>query len=315
MRSEDRPEHAGKDFSAGGFAIGIDIGGTSIKAVALTPDGIEIAREHADFEAGSPLQFAETAKAVFRSLIRATGGKPLAVGLCAPGLAAADGRSIVNLPDRLPGMEGLDWTAVLDCGLSVPVLNDAQAALAGEIWLGAARGATNVLLLTLGTGVGGAAMVDGRLLRGHSGRAGHVGHISLNPFGKPDICGTPGSLESAVGNDTIRERTGGRFVTTLALIQACESGDAAARGFWQTTLRDLAAGIVSLANVLDPEVVVIGGGIATAGASLFGPLREQVRLMEWQLPDHALRIVPASLGDKAGACGAARHALSLTDIH
>lgn len=313
MSTGNLPTDAGKGPPSGAFAIGIDIGGTSIKAVAVTPEGILTAAEHAEFDAGRPLHFLETARVVLQKLIATTGGRPAAVGLCAPGLAAADGWSIANLPDRLPGMEGLDWTAALDSGLRVPVLNDALAALTGETWLGAARGSSNVLLLTLGTGLGGAAMVDGRLLRGNSGRAGHVGHISLNPAGKPDICGTPGSLESAVGNDTIRERTGGRFPTTLGLIKAYESGEAAAREFWLTTLRDLAAGIVSLANVLDPEVVVIGGGIATAGESLFGPLREQVRRMEWQVPGHALRIVPATLGDKAGAFGAARHALSLTE--
>jgi len=89
------------------------------------------------------------------------------------------------MPGRLKGLEGLKWQNALKSSRPVPVLNDAQAALMGEVWMGAARGATNVFLLTLGTGVGGAAMVDGRVLRGHLGRAGHLGHVSLDPNAPP----------------------------------------------------------------------------------------------------------------------------------
>jgi glucokinase len=158
-------------------------------------------------------------------------------------------------------------------------------------------------------------MVDGHLLRGHSGKAGHVGHISLDPQGAPDICGTPGSLELAIGNATILERTGGRFATTHELVCAYEEGDRGAAGCWLTSVQALAAGIVSLSNVLDPALVVIGGGIAGAGDSLFEPLCERVARMEWKVASHPLPIVPAVLGDKAGACGAARQALLQRSSH
>src|SRR5207248_10157438 len=143
---------------------------------------------------------------------------PSAVGVSAPGLAAADRRCISHMPRRLQGLEGLDWTEFLGVGRPVPVLNDAHAALLGECWIGAAQGLQNVAMLTLGTGVGGAAMVDGKLLRGHVGRAGHLGHICLNPYGTPGITGTPGSLENAIGNCTIEERTLGRFRSTHDLV-------------------------------------------------------------------------------------------------
>src|SRR5208282_3807408 len=131
---------------------------------------------------------------------------PAWIGLAAPGLAAPDQRLIRCMPGRLPGLERLVWRKVLKAAGPVPVLNDAQAALLGEVWRGAARGARNACLLTLGTGVGGAALVDGRLLRGHIGRAGHLGHASLDPAGPPDVARTPGSLENAIGECTLKAR-------------------------------------------------------------------------------------------------------------
>ena len=124
---------------------------------------------------------------------------PAWIGLAAPGLAAQDQRSIRYMPERLPGLEGLVWRRFFRAAQPVPILNDAKAALLGEVWRGAAVGAADAILLTLGTGVGGAALVDGRLLHGHMAAAGHLGHISLDPAGPLDIAGTPGSLEDAIG--------------------------------------------------------------------------------------------------------------------
>ena len=179
----------------------------------------------------------------------------------------------------------------------------------GEVWQGAAAGAKNVILLTLGTGVGGAAMVDGRLLKGHIGRAGHLGHVSLDPDGPPDITGTPGSLEVAIGNCTIRERTGGRYESTLALAAAHAAGDEAAGRLWLQSVKALAAGVAGLINVLDPEIVIVGGGIAAAGAALFDPLRKHLESFEWRPHGRQARVVPAVLGEYAGALGAAWNAM------
>ena len=188
------------------------------------------------------------------------------------------------------------------------MLNDAHAALLGEVWLGAARGRRDVILLTLGTGVGGAAWVDGRLLRGHLGRAGHLGHISLDPSGLPDIARTPGSLEDAIGECTLAARCGGRFASTRDLVEAARR-DPAARAVWLTSVRALGAGIVSLVNVLDPETVLLGGGIAKAGPALFRPLRRYLDQFEWRPDDRRIRLRPARLADRAGAFGAAWNAM------
>jgi glucokinase len=229
----------------------------------------------------------------------------IAAGVAAPGLAAHDYRSIACMPERLPGIEGLDWQDFFAAAHPVPVVNDAQGALLGEAWLGAARSTRHAVLLTLGTGVGGAAMIDGRLLRGHLGRAGHFGHMSLDPGWTPDIVGAPGSLEDAIGDCSLLARTCGRFASTKALVAACRRGDADARRVWATSVRALAAAIASIVNALDPEVVVIGGGISRSGPALFVPLRRHLDRFEWRPQGARVRVVAAALGDRAGAYGAA----------
>ncbi len=290
------------------YLLGLDLGGTSVKVVAVTRRGRPLVRQIETFDPDSAGQFARAVRALAESVAAELGSPADRIGLAAPGLVAADGRRIAHMPGRLAGLEGLDWTAHLGAPRPVPVLNDGHAALLGEVWCGAARGARHVVLLTLGTGVGGAAMVDGRLLRGALGRAGHLGHITLDLEGPPDICGTPGSLEWAIGNASLGERTGGHFVTTHDLLRAVAGGDAFARAVWLRSVRALAAGVASLINVLDPEVVVIGGGITRAGKALFEPLAAELDRMEWRPAGHRVRVVPAELGEFAGAFGAAYHA-------
>src|SRR5437016_10911714 len=255
------------------YAIGIDLGGSSVKAVSATTAGETLSRHNIDFDSNKRMAWAEKISALVRQISNGRGAAPGCIGLSAPGLAAADGRSIACMPERLQGLEGLDWTEYLGASRTVPVLNDAHAALLGEVWVGAARGFQNVIMLTLGTGVGGAAMVDGRLLRGQIGRAGHLGHSSLDPDGPPDCAGTPGSLEVAIGNCTVQQRSHGRFQATHDLIAAHLKGDAEATATWLQSVKALAAAVCSFINILDPQAVIIGGGIARAGAALFGPLQ------------------------------------------
>jgi glucokinase len=287
------------------YAIGIDVGVTNVKAVVVTPGGEVLARQsfethpaRSDWPWGVKLRLEE---------MESARGPAKWVGLAAPGVAMADGSCIRWMRLRLEDVQGFKWGEFL--GRRVPVVNDAQAALLGEVWQGAARGAKNVFMLTLGTGVGGAAMVDGRLLRGHLGRAGHLGHICLDLEGEKDIASTPGSLEVMVGNYTIARRSRGQFQTTHALVEAVRGGDAAARDVWGRSVRALACAVASLVNVLDPEVVIVGGGIAVAGDVLFGPLRRELREVAWSLEGEEVRVVPAELGEYAGAIGAAWEAI------
>ncbi len=293
------------------FAIGVDLGGTSVKTVAVTPEGETLAKANVPFDPGESMDWAAKIKTLIESTQRECGSTSSFIGLSAPGLVARNKRSIARMPGRLKGLEGLNWTEFLakaETGKAasvVPVLNDAHAALLGEAWLGAAHGFQNVFMLTLGTGVGGAAIINGRLLKGALGRAGHLGHISLDLDGPRDICGMPGSLEVMIGNCTIEQRTNGKFQTTHELVEAHQIGDAFASEVWLNSVRALGYAISSLINVLDPEAVIIGGGIARSGAVLFQPLTQFVRDTEWNVGADPVKLLPAQLGEFAGAYGAA----------
>lgn len=291
-------------------ALGIDLGGSSIKTVVVNATGQLLAQTHCPFDSAEPMNWAEKLRSLVQQR-REEGPSFGCIGLSAPGLAAADGRAIAYLPKRLEGLQGLNWTRYLNASSPIPVLNDGHAALVGESWLGAARDFRNVILITLGTGVGGAAIVDGRLLRGQIGRAGHLGHCSLDPDGAPDICGTPGSLEVAIGNCTIETRSQGRYHSTHELIEAYSKGDPEAAVIWRRSVKALAAAICSFINILDPEAVIVGGGISRAGKALFDPLREFIDPLEWRPGGQQVKILSAQLGDLAGAYGAAYHALKL----
>ena len=290
-------------------AIGIDIGGRNIKTVVVRSDGSDIRQKEVPTEETADA-FVATVNRAIEDLVDTLDAPIAHIGLSAPGLAARDGRSIAWMQGRLDAVQGLDWTEALGREQRVWVLNDAHAATLGESWLGAAAGKRNVVLLTLGTGVGGGIVVDGNLLTGHLGRAGHVGHISLDVHGQPDIIRVPGSLEDAVGDCTIRKRSDDRFDSTAALLKAVEAEDQYATKVWLDSVHALACGIVSLINVADPEIVVIGGGISAAGERLFTPLREAIAPMEWRPTGERVDIVPATLGPFAGAVGCARFAIT-----
>jgi len=288
--------------------IGIDIGGTQIKMGAFSPDGAMLGqwtRETGDRPTAGVPAFAVTV----RQMLREADASDACVGIAAPGVAAKNGRSIAYQPGKMHGIEGFDWGAFLE--REVPVLNDAHAALLGEVWQGAAKGAKDAILLTLGTGVGGAILTDGRLLKGSFGRAGHLGHISVTEGIERSIFGTPGSLEAAIGNYTVGIRSNGRFSSTRELVDAHCAGEAEATVIWEKSLRILARAITSFINILDPELVIIGGGITKAGPVLFQPLATYLDKIEWRPAGRRVGIVPAALGEWAGAYGAAWNARNL----
>ena len=291
------------------YAIGIDLGGTNFKAAVVSEDG-EVLDQIEGRSLGGDESFAvERVRDAVRALEARRGERASWIGIGAPGLAAADGRSIAWMQGRLAGLQGLVWADLLDAAVPVVVTNDAQAALRGEAWKGAARGLRDVVLLTLGTGVGGAIMAGGRILRGHVGRAGHWGHVSLDPDGPPSITGMPGSLEGAVGNCTLGARSNGRFHDARELVEAHRRGDAEATAVWMRSVRALGCAVASVANAVDPEAVILGGGIAQAGPALFEPLARVLDEVEWSPTGGRVRVVPAELGDMAGALGAARAAM------
>jgi len=152
-------------------------------------------------------------------------------------------------------------------------------------------------------------LVDVRLVKGHIGRAGHLGHTSVNSDGAPDIVKTPGSLEEMIGNYNVSERSEGRFNSTRQLVGAHLNGDMQATRIWLRSVFHLAAAIASFINAFDPEIVVIGGGIAQAGSALFDPLSEYLDRFEWRPMGVGVPIKLAALEEKAGAIGAAYYAI------
>ena len=293
------------------YTIGIDLGGSCVKAVVVMPDGKTLTNHNLPFDAEADMEWANRLRELVQSIEENQDGKPDNMGFSAPGLAAPDGSCITHMPVRLEGLVGLNWQKFFDFGKAIPVLNDGHAALLGEAWLGAAKGFQTVILLTLGTGVGGAALVEGKLLRGRTGKAGHFAHTSLGPDGPQDDCGCPSSLELAIGNCSIPERSNGRFTHTWEMMDAIENGDDEAEEIWLKSVKGLATAICSFSNILDPEAVILGGGIAKAGNRLFVPLREHLEPLLWKTDNYELKLLPAQLGDLAGAYGAAANAMGV----
>lgn len=281
--------------------LGIDIGGTQIKCALVTGDG-EIVASNCE----PSVNDADMLVSTLAKMIESVAPRCSVVGISAPGIAATDNRSISWMRGRMESVEGLVWRSRLD--RDVWVLNDAHAATVAEQWIGAAHDKSHVVVLTLGTGVGGGVILDGKLYQGAAGRAGHLGHITLNLDGRADIVGMPGSLEDYIGNHNIAERSGGRFTTTFDLITAVKNGDKQAAECWERSMKALAVGIASLINSFDPELVVLGGGISECGEFLFESLAKYMNEYEWRPTGTAVLMVHAELGQLAGAIGAARFA-------
>lgn len=286
-------------------AIGIDLGGTNVKGVLMTAAGVVLSQQTTPIRVGN---WQAAVKTTFDALF--TKSDPAGcVGLAAPGLPDDRNSKIMFMPGRLPGLEGFDWSEFL--GQPVRVLNDAHAALLAEVNFGAAKNCRNVFMLTLGTGVGGGILINGELYQGRLQRAGSLGDISLNS--ESDEIGflqVPGTLEDAIGNESVPKRSGGHFQSTRELVAAYQQGDAFASEVWLKSVKKLAVAIASLINVLAPEKVILGGGIAQANESLFDPLNQYLNHYEWRPDGKSTPIVKAHFNEYAGALGAASFATS-----
>ncbi len=285
------------------YTLGIDLGGTNIKAVLLDEQCKtleECSDSTRDHEGNQPWK--QGVRDLFHSFQEKTGGKIDKIGISAPGLASEDNSFIAHLPNKLEGIEEFHWSEFL--GMETKVLNDAHAALMAESQMGSGKGYDSIILLTLGTGVGGGVIYEGKLLQGNKGRAGHFGHISVSNNRVRSIVGTPGTLENAIGETTVKERSYGRYQSTKDLVEAYRAGDTFATLIWLRSLQQLTRGIVSLINAFSPDIVIIGGGITKAGDALFDPLNDFMDVYEWRPGGFKTPIVRAELGDYSGAVGA-----------
>jgi glucokinase len=308
--------------------LGIDLGGTFIKAAVVSPEGKLLTK------CETPTHAEDGPEAVFdaiglasEEILSSTGlanWDVAACGIGAPG--PLDWRSgIVFSPANLPGWRDVPLAEILTKRLGVQcfVENDANAACYGEFWRGAGQGADNMCLLTLGTGLGGGIVVAGRLLRGPDGTAAEVGHIIVQRDGRLCGCGARGCIETygsvtglvrtarygleAGEASVLRESCDGDWgaLTGAMVSEAAEEGDSFAREVIRTTGEWLGLGIANLINLLNPEKVVLAGGMTKAGEMLLEPIRETAARIAFDVPAARAEIVMAGLGEDAGVIGAA----------
>lgn len=285
--------------------VGVDLGGTAIKA-ALFHGHSAVARLH------RPTPVDGGPDAVVRAVVdtvAALGGAPRAVGVAVPGIVDEErgvARHSVNL-----GWRDLELAEILrrETGLPVALSHDIRAGALAEARLGAARGCQDALFVAVGTGVAGAALVDGRWLRA-GGYAGELGHVPVRRPGLPCACGGSGCLETVVSSPAVarayRERTGRAAAGAAEVVLALAAADPDAERVWAAMTDALADALAMTVGLLAPEVVVLGGGVSQAGALLVGPVAARLeRLLTFQ---RRPRLLVAELGDQAGCVGAALRA-------
>jgi glucokinase len=302
--------------------VGVDVGGTKCLGVVLGDDG-KVVREHR-----LPTPRGASGDALIDVVVDVAkelrGSDALPVGIGVPGLVDRDG--VLRFAPNIPGVVELRVRDELAERLGVvpQVDNDATCAAWGEREFGAGRGRDNVILVTLGTGVGGGIVADGRLLRGAHGFAGEIGHMVVDVGGLPCPCGKRGCWEryasgSGLGRlardaahagqiPKVVELAGGdpEAVRGEDVTAAATQGDGAAQAVMNSLAWWVALGLANLANVFDPECFVLGGGLVEAGAILLDPVREAFEdLVEAASHRPPIDIAPATLGERAGAIGAA----------
>jgi glucokinase len=311
--------------------IGIDIGGTNLVVGTLAEDGsvmyaLESEPTHAESGADDVISrlLRLTRQVMDRTLAGYPGATFLGVGVGAPG--PLDTKSGVVLLTPNLGWVNMPLRDRIASGLGLPTAldNDANCAVLGEWWRGAARGARHAIGITIGTGIGGGLIVDGKLLHGASDCAGEIGHATIDTDGRRCKCGNYGCLEAYASGPAIARRAveaieagyesrlagyvGGDLaaITAQTVYDAAHDGDELALEVVGDTARFLGAGISNLLNIFNPEVVVVCGGVTQAGDRLFVPLRREVARRAFKPAVAVCRILPGELVGTAGVYGAAK---------
>ena len=314
------------------WVVGLDIGGTNVVVGLVPAAGGRPAslRRRSTPALGGQLEVVERLAGLIREVIEeglgAAGdpdGEVLGMGIGSPGPLDLE-RGIILDAFNL-GWKDFALRDALQSEVGLPAIldNDANCATWGEYWQGAGRGARSLVGITLGTGIGGGVILDGRLVHGASASAGELGHMSIDFHGRRCKCGNYGCLEAYASGPNIaaRAREGleagaESLLTTLVqgdldrltaatVYEAILEGDAYAGEVMLETAKILGAGLANIVNVLNPHMVVIVGGVTRAGHYLFNPLRAEVRRRAFKTAEQACRIVPGELPETAGVIGAA----------
>ena len=312
------------------YLVGVDFGGTNIASLLLNERGRVLRRDVRPTLANEGKertinQIVNSVRALFEK--EGSGNfadSILGVGIGSPGPLNTK-KGIIHFAPNLPGWRNVPLVEILSKKLRMPVFleNDANAAALGEWWIGAGKNAHNLVLLTLGTGIGGGIIIDGEVFHGVHDTAGELGHIIIHEDGLPCNCGARGCLEayaSATGviKRTLRAIKEGKKTILTGLVhnhlediscelvyKAAEKGDELCSWIVEETARYLGVGIASIVNVLNPQMVILAGGMTKAKDLLFKPVRRYAQHYALKEAIKGVRIVPARLGDDAGAIGAA----------
>lgn len=308
------------------YVVGIDLGGTNIVVGTVSEDGTDLSglvSQPTHAEQGADRVVARIVGLARASIAETRGRDIVGVGIGSPGpLDTARGLVLLtpnlgwtNFPLRDRVAEALSLPATLD--------NDANCAVFGEWWRGAARGATHAVGLTIGTGIGGGIVIDGAIYHGASDIAGELGHMTIDSTGRRCKCGNYGCLEAYASGPAIAARAvegveaGAETslpsyvdgdlskITAQVVYEAANDGDEYAQEVVHDTAKVLGAGVANIINIFNPQVVVICGGVTLAGDKLFGPLRSEVKRRAFKPAASACRIVPGELTGTAGVFGAA----------
>ena len=312
--------------------LAADLGGTNLRMAAINEQGEILYRQK--YETPKSERADEILRVICESAercIEATkeSGEIVAVAAAVPATINSD-NGIISKAPNIPALDGFRFAAALSSELNLPVVleNDANSAAVGEFWLGGSKGFQNSICITLGTGVGGGVIVFDKILRGVDGTAGEIGHICVEPLGAPCGCGSRGcveqyssatamvrlvrELESQYPKSLLQNKQ--RF-TALDIYEAGKKGDELALEVFRQTGFYLGIALAGLVNVLNPEVIVIGGG-ASAGWDLFiNHVKEQIRQRSFREPAERVKLVRAELGDDAGILGVAHLAFERLKTH
>jgi glucokinase len=289
-------------------AVGIDLGGTNIFGGLVDGTGkILASTKRPTPVAEGPQGVFAAMKAMIRELLPQSGGRTVAgIGLGIPGLL-----------DRAKGMSlfspNMKWQNVPvlsefgEFGLPLDMDNDVRCHTIGELHFGAGRGLSDFILITLGTGIGSGIVLGGHLYRGYSGVAGEIGHITLEPGGPPCGCGKNGCFEAIASGKNVgrRAKEAGIADSARELFEKARAGDSAALALVDRVAYDLGRGISIYTHVMNPQRVIVGGGMAQAGDLLFEPMRRYAEQESMTGVRGSYDIVPAVFGDEAGVVGAA----------
>lgn len=318
--------------AAADYIVGVDLGGTNIVSLLMTGKGeivgrdtrLTLAKEGKDKVLSQIVNSVERILEESETKLGISSKSIIGLGIGSPGPLSIK-KGLVHFTPNLPGWTNVPLVDILRDKLALPIFleNDANAAALGEWWRGAGKDVDNLVLLTLGTGIGGGIIIQGEVFHGAWDTAAEIGHMIIHEGGLVCGCGKKGCLEAYASATGVIKRTlsamregeksilvgavknRGENITCELVYKAAEKGDSLSRWIVEETARYLGIGIASIVNVLNPEMVILSGGMIAAGALIFKPVRKYARENALAAAIEGVEIVPAALSGNSGAIGAA----------